>query len=214
VPLPAAQQLMNLQAREGQPAQVSGWRLRAAAADATPEALDRLADTVFTASGLSSDSWYRKRGHFIRSLEYQRNVIGTVMLLVQAVTVFLVYAVFSTLVVEKRRDIGVLLGLGARRRDILGAFLAAGAVTCVAGGLAGWALGWTILPLLDPLGRLLGFPLFPQDIFYSENTPVSFDPLIPLVFIGAMAVIGLLAVLLPAWRASRIDPVATIREGA
>jgi lipoprotein-releasing system permease protein len=155
----------------------------------------------------------RRRWNMVKSLEYQRNIMGLVMLAIQTIAVFVVYAVFSTMVAEKRHDIGVLLGIGARRRQIAGAFLLAAIVACLLGGLLGWALGWGTLVAANIASKKYGILLFPQDVFYSPDTPISWDPRIPLVFIGAMSLIGLIAAALPAWRAARIEPVDILREG-
>jgi len=140
--------------------------------------------------------------------------MAVVMVAIQCITVFIVYAVFSTLVAEKRHDLGVLRALGATRRQVVGIFLLAGAATCLAGCAAGWGLGWGALAALNPLSKLLRMPLFPQDVIYTPDAPTSFDPMIPLFFCAVMTAIGILAVALPAWRAGRVDPVLILREGA
>jgi ABC-type lipoprotein release transport system permease subunit len=210
MPLGHAQLLAGYQGRNGQPRQVGGWRIR------TPPGsnLAAQASAVQEATGLRVQTWMDRRGNMVKSLELQRNIMALVMIAIQAIAVFIVYAVFSTLVVEKRQDIGVLLGLGARRRDIAGTFLIAGLAACLVGSALGWALGWGALAALNPLSRALNMPLFPQDIIYTPDAPTSFDPRIPLFFTGVMSVVGVLAVALPAWRASRIQPVAILREGA
>ncbi len=206
-PLSSAQALTGNQPRGGMPGRVDGWRLQAAPG----EDLVRVAKRIEDATGLRAEPWWLRRGNLVRALELQRNVLALVMIAIQAICIFVIYAVFSTLVAEKRHDIGVLLGLGARRRTITAAFLIAGITCCVLGGVLGWGLGWGVLAAINPLSRWLGVPLFPQDVFYTPEAPTSYDPLIPLLFIGAMTVIGLVAVALPAWRAGRIDPVETLR---
>ena len=193
----------------GNQRKVDGWRLRAA-----PDAdLDALSDRVHQDTGLRATTWMERRGNMVNSLKLQRNIIGLVMILVQVITVFIVYAVFSTMVVEKRHDIGVLLGIGARRGEIAGAFLIAGIACCILGGVLGWVLGWGFLSAINPLSKHFGIPLFPQDVFYTPDAPTSYNALIPLFFIGVMTVVGLCAVAIPAWRASRIQPVEILREG-
>ncbi len=209
IPLGHGQLLAGYQGRGGQPKQVGGWRIAAG----PNAALKPLSATVQAATGLRVDTWLERRGNMVKSLELQRNIMALVMIAIQAIAVFIVYAVFSTLVAEKRHDIGVLLGLGARRRDIAGAFLMAGLAACVLGGMSGWALGWGVLAGLNPLSKALNMPLFPQDVIYTPEAPTSFDPLIPLFFIAVMSVVGVIAVALPAWRASRIVPVEILREG-
>ena len=130
-----------------------------------------------------------------------------VMLCIQGICLFIIYAVFSTLVAEKRHDIGVLLGIGALRRDIHGAFLLAGIICCFCGGIIGWGVGWGILSVLNPFSNWIGFPLYPQEIIYTPEAPISWNPLIPLGFTLSITVIGALAVFIPALRATRIDPI-------
>ena len=209
IPLGHGQVLAGYNGKAGTPKQVGGWRIQAAA----DKSLKPLSEVVQDATGLRVDTWLERRGNMVKSLELQRNIMALVMVAIQAIAVFIVYAVFSTLVAEKRHDIGVLLGLGARRRDIAGAFLLAGLAACVLGGISGWMLGWGVLAGLNPLSKALNMPLFPQDVIYTPEAPTSFDPLIPLFFIGVMSVVGVIAVALPAWRAARIVPVDILREG-
>lgn len=208
VPLPVGQRMTDLRARGSLPARVAGYRIRC-----VPGAdLHRVSADLESACGMRVRTWMQSRWCQLKFMELQRNILGLVMVCIQVIAVFIVYAVFSTLVAEKRHDIGVLLGLGAQRRQIAGAFLLAGLVACVAGGLLGWAIGWSLLAAINPFTRLTGIPLYPQDVMYTPDAPVSWSPLVPLFFIGVMTVVGLLAVLLPAWRASRIDPIETLRE--
>lgn len=144
--------------------------------------------------------------------EIQRNVLRMVMACIQCICIFIIYAVFSTMVAEKRHDIGILLGIGASRRAIAGAFLTAGIIACLLGGALGWAIGWIILALLNPVSDALGIALFPQAVMYTPDAPISWTISIPLFYIGLMTLIGLIACILPALRASRIDPIDTLRE--
>lgn len=209
LPLPLARRLTGLDREAGSGAPlVTGYRLRVG----DERRLDATAAALRDATGLPISTWMQRRPHLVKGLEQQRNIIGFVMILVQVLAIFIVYAVFSTLVAEKRHDLGVLLGMGARRADIVNAFLIACGTACVVGGLLGWGLGWGVLALLNPFSKAFDIELFPQDFFYSPDTPISYDPLIPLIFIGIMTTIGLLAAALPAWRAGRTDPVRILRE--
>ncbi len=209
LPLPLGQRLADLHARGPRPPQISGYRVQLGPAGEA----EVVRDALSLATGQRITTWMERRGNLVKSFEIQRNVIGLVMILVQGIAVFIVYAVFSTLVAEKRHDIGVLLGLGARRRDIGNAFLIAGIVACLVGGGLGSAIGWGALFVLNPLSDFFGIPLFPQEVLYTPEAPISWDVRIPLFFVGVMTLVGLLAVYLPARRASRIDPIAILREG-
>ncbi|TVR41917.1 MAG: ABC transporter permease [Planctomycetota bacterium] len=211
MPLPLAQRLTAMDGRHPDSpgvAEISGFRVVAN----QPNQILRLRDQLESQFPLYGLTWQERRGNLVRSLEVQRNILLLVMVLIQGICVFIIYAVFSTLVVEKRHDIGVLLGLGAAPHRIAGAFLFAGQSACIVGGMIGWALGWAGLWALNPLSELLGVPLFPQAIFYSPQAPISWDARLPALFIGVIMSVGLVASLLPAWRAARIDPISTLRE--
>ena len=211
LPMPLSQRLRamdgSLPESRGLP-EISGYRLMLDGSRSADEVRNELESNYF----LFGQTWEERRGNLVGSLEVQRNILALVMILIQGICIFIIYAVFSTLVVEKRHDIGVLLGLGAKPGSIAGAFIFAGQTACIIGGLAGWALGWGALAALNPISEWIGVPLFPQAIFYSPEAPISWNPLFPLMFIGVIMAVGLLASLIPAWRAARIDPVTTLRE--
>ncbi len=97
---------------------------------------------------------------------------------------------------ERTKEIGTRKALGARRRTILAQFLIEAVAICLLGGLAGLALSWL---LFQAVGA--AFPDFP--IAFSMN----------LVLIGLLvsAVTGIFAGFMPAWQASKLDPVTALR---
>jgi putative ABC transport system permease protein len=108
---------------------------------------------------------------------------------------------------ERRAEIGVRLALGARRRDVLLQFLWEGVAIGVLGGGLGVALG-------------TGGALFlASDAFRSGISPAQRD-LVPvpelsasvvLLAVLAMGGVAVVAGLVPAWRAARVDPAETLR---
>jgi hypothetical protein len=100
---------------------------------------------------------------------------------------------------ERRAEIGVRLAVGARRRDVLRQFFLETLAVTAVGGLAGAVLGSAGAWLL---GRLDAPDLVP--------IPVLRPGLVWLA-IGTMTAVGIAAGVVPAWRASRIEPSATLR---
>lgn len=98
-------------------------------------------------------------------------------------------------VVERTREIGIRMAVGARRRDIRNQFLAEALVICLLGGLLGLGVGW--------LSAWLG-SLFGRWPFVIRGYPA-------LVAVGFSALVGLGFGLYPAVRASRLDPVEALR---
>jgi putative ABC transport system permease protein len=133
--------------------------------------------------------------------------IGTVTLAIGAVG--LANIMFSS-VLERTREIGVLKALGAKRRTILSQFLLESIFIVLLGGAAGVVIGVAIAQSIGSLpfmGVMLGEELSEQHgrIHFHVST-ISI-----LVSIGVLFFVGLVAGMLPAVRASRLDPVEALR---
>lgn len=208
--LDAARHLTGQDGRQGGGPELDGYRVRLDGSRPAEEVTAELQGLFDQRASVRS--WTELSKSLLGMLTTQRRIIVVIAVCIQILCVFQIYAVFSTLVAEKRHDIGVLRALGARRSSIRNAFLIAGVTACLLGGGVGWLVGWGVLAVINPLCDQFGWSLFPQEVIYTPDTPISFDPLWPLLFLGIMAVVGLLAALIPAERAARIDPIASIRD--
>ena len=120
-------------------------------------------------------------------------VFGLLALLLACVGL---YGVMSYSVGQRTREIGLRMALGAGRRDVLGLVLRQGLTLVGAGVVLGVAGAFAASRLVRTL------------LFQSPSDPLS--------FIGASAAligVAVLASLVPARRASRVDPVITLRDG-
>jgi putative ABC transport system permease protein len=105
------------------------------------------------------------------------------------------YGVVSSLVAERRREIGIRMALGAERSRVLAEVMKEGLILASVGVVVG--LGATF-----GLNRLIAALLFgvrPTDL-----------PTVAAV-VATMVIVAAMACLLPAWRASRLDPNAVLR---
>jgi putative ABC transport system permease protein len=97
---------------------------------------------------------------------------------------------------ERTSQIGLKKAIGAKRSTILAEFLLEAAFLCILGGLIGLLL---VFILTQIFSSLLGFTVF-----------ISLD--IMFLAIGICIVVGILAGIIPAYIAARMDPVAAIRS--
>jgi len=119
--------------------------------------------------------------------------LGSISLLVGGVGIV---TIMTIAVSERTGEIGLLVALGAPRRSILGLFLGEAIALSAVGGLLGLLLGIGLAQLIH-----LVLPALPV------HTPLSFVVLAESIAVG----IGLLAGVLPARRAARLDAIDALR---
>jgi len=98
-------------------------------------------------------------------------------------------------VTERTREIGIRMAVGARGRDILRQFLAEAVVLCVSGGIAGILVGRGVSLLVT---RFLHWPTVP-----------SMPAIVASVAVACS--VGIVFGFYPAWKASRLDPIDSLR---
>ena len=133
-----------------------------------------------------------------RSLWRQRlqgQVLAAFALLALLLATVGIYGVISYTVAQRTRELGVRIALGATRRDVLGLVVGEGARLALAGvalGLAG------ALALSRAVATLL-YGVAPTDLVTYVGVP------------AALTAVALLASLVPARRATRVDPTVAMR---
>ena len=102
-------------------------------------------------------------------------------------------------VAERTREIGIRRAIGGSRGRIIRALVAEAGLIGLIGGLIGLGLGALVVVLANEAGRAGGTVLF-------DLTPET-----ALFAVGFSTILGMLAGVIPAWSAARLDPVAALR---
>ena len=118
---------------------------------------------------------------------------------------FIIFNTFSITVAQRVREFGLLRTLGASRGQIMRSVVAEGLLLGVAGSVVGLFAGIGLAPALDGLFKAFGADL-PDNGTVLETRTV-------IVSLGVGVVITVLAGFFPAMRATRVPPMAAMREG-
>ncbi|UCE90200.1 MAG: ABC transporter permease [Pseudomonadota bacterium] len=132
-------------------------------------------------------------GALLDVLTFAVGALGGISLLVGAIGILTIMTIAVT---ERTGEIGLLRAIGAHRRQVLLLFLGEAAVLSAIGGTAGLVLGAGGAQLLH-----LALPALPV------HTPLAYIAIAEILAIS----IGLIAGILPAGRAARMDPVEALR---
>jgi lipoprotein-releasing system permease protein len=157
----------------------------------------RVSDQIGRLTDLKSESWMQINSQLMNALQSQSLSSGLISFFVALSVAFGIASVLAISVTQRTREIGILRAMGARKEQMLRVFLIQGAILGLLGSLVGAGAGWGMVWIFNEFGPRL----------FDISPSVSIIP----VAVSIATITGVLAAIAPAWRASRLDPVAAIR---
>src|SRR5579863_1891788 len=158
-------------------------------------------------SGFDTTTWMEQNRSLFNALKLERLVtiltIGLIML-VAALNIFITLAM---MVMEKNRDIAVLMSMGARARQVWAVFTLHGLVIGAIGGLLGLLSGYGICWA----GERYKLFRLPADVYALASVPFHARPWDGVWIVVAALVVSFLAALYPSLAAARLSPVEILR---
>jgi lipoprotein-releasing system permease protein len=157
--------------------------------------------------GFVAKNWMDENRALFRALRLERVVTFLTIGLIVFVAALNILISLIMMVMEKTKDVAVLISMGARRRQIRGIFMFQGVLIGVIGTVAGLILGYGVAIA----GAKYHFVALSSEVYSIDYLPFA-PRLIDGVLVAAVALlISFVATLYPSWSAARVLPAEALR---
>ncbi|MBV9996544.1 MAG: lipoprotein-releasing ABC transporter permease subunit [Caulobacteraceae bacterium] len=184
---------------------------------ADPEKAPAFKDRLAAAAGPGATvtDWTEKNRDYFGALQVEHNAMGMTMGLLVVIAGLLILSALVMLVKNKGHDIAILMTMGASRGAILRIFLMCGLILGSVGALCGLIGGvlfcWNIGAIQSFVEWATHAQVFNPSIYFLTRVPAKIVWSEVALTIGFSVCVALAAAVVPAWFASRLDPVEALR---
>jgi len=152
--------------------------------------------------------WWQQNGNFFAALALEKRALFVVLMLIILVASLNIVSSLLMTVMSRRKEIALLLSLGADRRDIKAIFFRLGAIIGGSGIVVGVALALLSLYLLSNFDIIS----LPADVYGSSKLPLELSAIdFVLITIGSLVIV-FLSSYYPAKKASEVDALTVLRN--
>lgn len=151
--------------------------------------------------------WESQNQSFFQWMKLEKLIIVIIIMMIVVVAAFNITSTLIMMIMEKRREIGILMSMGATRGNIMRIFLLNGSLIGLIGSTAGTSLACFIC-WIQATYRII---LLPTDVYFINFVPVLMNVSDVLIVFFAANFVCMLAALYPAWQASKLLPAEAIR---
>lgn len=202
VAIPQAQALLGLESDA-----VTGLELKVADINSVEGLAPHVAQSLGGAP-LYVRHWIEMNQSLFAALKLEKTAMAVILVMIVLVGSFSIVTTLVMMVMEKTKDIAVLMAMGATRTQIRRIFVIQGLIIGCIGTTLGFALGLGVCGLLSRYQ----FIKLPADVYYLDHLPVELQAL-DLTAIGVCAMLlCFLATLHPSRQAARLNPTEALRH--
>jgi len=157
--------------------------------------------------GYLTTDWVQMNQSLFSALWIEKMAIGITIGLIVVVAALNIVATLVLMVMEKHKDIAILVSMGASRGAITRIFMLQGSIIGAVGTAVGGVLGWGACRVLDRYQLIR----IPEDVYQIASVPFRLLPGDATVVIVGALLVCFVATLHPARVASRVDPAEALR---
>lgn len=173
----------------------------------TAQRVDRELQVTLPIKDYGTNNWINMNSNLFTYMKIERILLFLMLTLIIMVASFNLVGMLTMVIMEKRREIGILKSMGTPSRGIMSVFMLEGTFIGIVGTLGGLVAGWIICLILDRIKLDL-----PGDVYFVKTLPVlvRWDDLV-IICVSAV-LICFLATIYPSWEASKLMPIQAVRD--
>ena len=160
-------------------------------------------------------TWSDMNSSLFSALKVERNVMFIILSLIIIVAAFNIISGLTILVKNKTREIAILKSIGVLNKSITKIFFLVGIIIGSSATIFGIILGITFSIYIEKVRELLSdifnISLFPEEIYFLSKMPSEIDFFSILIISICSIVITIIVSIFPAIKASKLDPVKSLK---
>ncbi len=145
----------------------------------------------------------------------QKVVLQVILGLIFLVSALLIFVILMMIVMQKKRDIGIIRSIGSSKLTVSGIFLFYGFIVGLIGSMAGLALGiyltHNINHLETILSGILGLKVWKSQVYWFSEIPNTVDYFSSVIIVIVSIITATTGALLPAIKAAKMNPADSVR---
>jgi len=174
---------------------------------------DAFADIVLLKEALKNKNagvvgWWQQNGNFFAAMEMEKKALFIVLMLIILIASLNIISSLLMTVMSRRKEIALLLSMGASKKEIKSIFLRLGTIVGFGGIILGVGLGFLGIYILDNFNIIS----LPADVYGTSKLPLVLSSTdFFSILIGAIVIV-LLSSYYPARKATSIDVIDVLRN--
>ena len=152
--------------------------------------------------------WWQQNGNFFAAMQMEKMALFIVLMLIILIASLNIISSLLMTVMSRRKEIALLLSLGASQKEIKHIFLRLGIVIGYAGIMVGIVFGFTGMYLLENFDIIS----LPADVYGTSKLPIVLDVIDFVSIVVGSMVIVFLSSYYPAVKATKIDVLDVLRN--
>jgi len=158
--------------------------------------------------GVGVVGWWQQNGNFFSAMQLEKQALFIVLMLIILIASLNIISSLLMTVMSRRKEIALLLSMGATSAEIKSIFLKLGTIIGVGGILLGIFLGFTGMYILENFDIIS----LPADVYGTSKLPLVLDTIDFVSILFGSIMIVLLSSYYPAYKATKIDVLDVLRN--